>query len=185
MKKEITVAPKMYDAVVGDASVVGFVQVFVNNIYPKRVFCDRCKKYEALVFKASKDSLTPYHTAVACPCGWRKFIGSDAKKSNKGSASVKSPKKQIKVKPVCATEGCRAVLKSADENGGFCYKCRPVTAMSNPNPPARPVTNACKTKGCNYLLPPDRKSFCYVCRPKTQVKTDKEVASNQPTKIYV
>lgn len=185
MKKEITVAPKMYDAVVGDASVVGFVQVFVNNIYPKRVFCDRCKKYEALVFKAGKTSLTPYHTAVACPCGWRKFIGSDTKKSNNTSTSVKPTKKPIKFKPVCATEGCRAVLKSADENGGFCYKCRPVTTMSNPNPPAKPTTNPCKGKGCSNQLPPDRKSFCYSCRPRTQAQPGKEAAPNQPAQIYV
>lgn len=183
MKKEITVAPKMYNDIVVDAIDGGFLQIFVNNIYPKRVFCDRCKKYEALVFKASKNSLTPYHTAVACPCGWRKLIGSDAKKSNNTGASVKPPKKPIKFKPVCSVEGCRAVLKSVDENNGFCYKCKPAAVPANV--PTRPVKDTCKSKGCSNKLPSDRKSFCYACRPKTQAQPGKEVAPNQPAQIYV
>jgi len=171
MKKELVTEKSMPAMIITNAATTGFTQVFVNSVYPKRVLCSRCKKYEAMVFRADTNVQNLYHTAFACPCGWRKFVGKDNKTAPK--------KGKIVFKPVCATDGCNAVLKDKDENGGFCYKCRPANKGNAGAPVEMP--SKCVGKSCSNPLPPDRKAYCYACRPRT-TSTEKEAA---PTPVYV
>jgi hypothetical protein len=104
---------------------------------------------------------------IACPDGHRTVV----------------PKRAYKESSKCKNYGldlgdrvCHSCIgqKEIEENGGYCYKCRPIDRSAqpavkkerSPNMGYAPEVSMCKTKGCNNPLPKDRKSYCYECRPK-------------------
>lgn len=88
---------------------------------------------------------------IACPCGYRHKINTTYK-----------PIIKIKCKgKICegkATLGKREI----NDNGGFCYKCRPFKEASIPT---NTNTKVCNRKGCNNQVPVGRTAVCYTCQP--------------------
>lgn len=145
--------PMTIIAVRNNAEKTGFEAVTYmrgDERYIKTAHCKKCGKDSMLCFRSAKKD-SKYHTARACPCGYREFFGY-GKTPAKEDMRTKSDN--------CTWDGkeCMHWLQGGDPE---CVR----TECRSYKKPIK-ITNKCIGKTCNNDLPTDRTSWCYSCRPK-------------------